>query len=96
MANIIVCSAAEIDYTESLRWYAQRNTKAANDFETEFDLALQQIMANPERFPACDDRHRYFLLRRFPFRIIYRLLGDEIIIIAAAHYSRSIDYWVDR
>ena len=63
MANLVVCSAAEIDYTESLRWYSERNTKAANDFETEFDFALQQIIARPERFPSFDVRHRYFLLR---------------------------------
>lgn len=96
MAKIVVCSAAEIDYTESLKWYAERSIKAADDFETEFGLALQQIVASPDRFPSCDERHRYFLLRRFPFRIIYRALGDEIIVIAIAHSSRPIDYWAER
>lgn len=96
MANIVVCSAAENDYTESLKWYAERSVKAANDFETEFGLALHQIVASPERFPSCDARHRYFLLRRFPFRIIFRVFRDEIIVIAVAHNSRSINYWADR
>ena len=96
MAKIVVCSAAEIDYTESLKWYAERSVKAADDFETEFGVSLQQIVSSPERFPSCDGRHRYFLLRRFPFRIIYRALGDEIIVIAVAHSSRPIDYWAER
>ena len=37
MARLIICSAAETDYTESLVWYAGRSLEAANDFENEFD-----------------------------------------------------------
>ena len=96
MANVIVCSAAEIDYTESLTWYAERSVDAANDFDEEFDRAINQIADDPERFPMCDGRHRYFVLRRFPFRIVYRILGSDIVIVAVAHSSRSPDYWADR
>lgn len=96
MTNVIVCSAAEVDYTESLKWYAERSIDAANDFVAELDHALSQIASEPERFPLCDARHRYFLLRRFPFRIIYRRVRDDIVVIAVAHSSRSPDYWADR
>lgn len=54
MTNVIICSAAEIDYTESLTWYAERSLDAANDFDAEFDRALSRIAANPEQFPHCD------------------------------------------
>ena len=96
MTNVIVCSAAEIDYTESLMWYAERSVDAANDFDAEFDRPLTQIASDPERFPLWEARHRYFLLRRFPFRIIYRFVRGEIVVIAVAHSSRSPDYWADR
>jgi len=96
MANVIVCSAAEVDYTESLKWYALRSIEAANDFDAEFDRAIAQIADTPERFPMCDSRHRYFLLRRFPFRVIYRIAASDIVVIAVAHGSRSPDYWANR
>jgi plasmid stabilization system protein ParE len=96
MANLIICSAAEVDYTESLTWYAERSTDAANDFDAEFDRAISQIAREPECFPMCDSRHRYFLLRRFPFRIIYRIVASDIVVIAVAHGSRSPDYWATR
>ncbi|WP_417732786.1 type II toxin-antitoxin system RelE/ParE family toxin [Rosistilla oblonga] len=96
MANVTICSAAEDDYTESLKWYAERSIETANDFDAEFDRALSQIADAPERFPKCDSRHRYFLLRRFPFRIIFRIEGADIAVIAVAHGSRSPDYWTDR
>jgi plasmid stabilization system protein ParE len=73
-----------------------RRIEAANDFDAEFNRAITQITADPERFPMCDVRHRYFLLRRFPFRIIYRITNSEILVIAVAHGSRSPDYWTSR
>ena len=96
MTSVIICSAAEVDFTESLKWYAERSIEAANDFDAEFDRAMSQIAADPERFPMCDARHRYFLLRRFPFRIIYRITNSEIVVIAVAHGSRSPGYWANR
>ncbi len=96
MARLIICSAAETDYTESLVWYAGRSQDAANDFDNEFDQGIDQILSDPRRFPLCDARHRYFLMRRFPFRIIYRIDGEDVIVIAVAHTARSPDYWMDR
>ena len=96
MAKLIFSAAAEGDYFESLTWYAERSVDAANDFDAEFDRALAQIASDPERFPLCDVRHRYFLLRRFPFRILYRMIHDDVVVIAVAHSARSPEYWADR
>jgi plasmid stabilization system protein ParE len=96
MVSLTICSAAEDDFTESLRWYAEHSVEAANDFDAEFDRALEAIARAPERFPQCDERHRYFLMRRFPFQVIYRVQGEQIAIIAVAHTSRSPDFWSHR
>jgi plasmid stabilization system protein ParE len=96
MASLIICSAAEADYAESLCWYAERSLEAADEFDQEFHRALDQIFSDPSRFPQCDSRHRYFLMRRFPFRIIYRMDGDNVVVIAVAHTARSPDYWGKR
>ena len=96
MTNVIICSAAEVDYTQSLKWYAERSIEAANDFDAEFDRAISQIAEDPKRFPRCDSIHHFFLLRRFPFRIIYRIVASDIVVIAVAHGSRSPKYWANR
>jgi len=96
MAEVLVCSAAEADFAESLKWYADRSIAAANEFDAEVDRAVSEIAADPERFPLCDSRHRYFLLRRFPFRIIYRISRATVVVIAVAHGSRAPDFWANR
>lgn len=96
MSKLVVCSAAERDYTESLRWYYEHSIEAARDFDAEFDRPLREISKDPERFPRCDQRYRFFLMKRFPFQIIYRTIGKDCVIIAVAHASRSPDYGHNR
>ena len=97
MSKVLLAAGAEADYAESLGWYAERSIGAAAGFEAEVSRALEAIAADPERFPRCDDRHRYYLLRRYPFQIIYRRLSEEsLLVVAVAHGSRRPRYWSDR
>ncbi|WP_102017610.1 type II toxin-antitoxin system RelE/ParE family toxin [Rhodopirellula islandica] len=48
------------------------------------------------RFPKCDARHRFYLLRRFPFRVIYRVDGEDVVVVAVAHGSQDPNYWATR
>jgi toxin ParE1/3/4 len=96
MIDLIVCSAAEDDYAEALSWYAQRSIQAAERFDAEFNEALQTILSNPERFPRCDDRHRFYLMRHFPYQVIYRQHENHLLVIAVAHTARRPRYWSGR
>lgn len=94
MADVLITKAAEHDYTESLSYYARRSADAAEGFELEFSEALAAIESHPDRYPMCDERHRYYLLRRYPFQIIYRQHADDrVLIVAVAHASRRPEYW---
>jgi len=37
------------------------------------DAALNDIAADPERFARIDSRHRGCMVKRYPFRIVYRI-----------------------
>jgi len=97
MGEVLITDGAEEDYTESLRWYADRSKRAAEWFQAEFARALEAIAANPDRYPLCDDRHRFYLLKRYPFQVIYRKASEEqLLIVAVAHTSRRPGYWSER
>jgi plasmid stabilization system protein ParE len=97
MAEPNITAGAEEDYTESLRWYAKRSARAARRFDAEFARALEAIAANPDTYPRCDDRHRFYLMKRYPFRLIYRQEPDgRILVVAVAHTSRRPGYWLER
>jgi toxin ParE1/3/4 len=77
-------------------WYAERSRAAAVAFVDEVDDALQKIAAEPDRWPQHTHGTRRYLLRRFPFLVIYRVVDKRVQIIAIAHARRRPGYWRSR
>ena len=96
MVELVISSPAEQELADTVSWYLERSIAAAASFEDEFNRAIQSIAADPMRNPKCDSRHHFYLLRRFPFRIIYRLVGETVWVICVAHTSRKPEYWDGR
>lgn len=77
-------------------WYAERNPSAANSFMFALDHAVREIRSNPERWPLHLHGTRKFLLRHFPYAVIYRQTATAVQIIAVAHGRRRPGYWKTR
>ena len=77
-------------------WYYARNPSAAAAFLVEIDRAVEEILEAPERWPRFLHGTRRFVLRRYPFSVVYRLTDPTILIIAFAHGRRRPGYWRTR
>lgn len=78
------------------RWYRERNEAVAKAFLAELDRAVQLISDDPMRWSAYLDRTRRFLLRKFPFSVIYHHSDVAVMILAFAHERRKPGYWKNR
>jgi plasmid stabilization system protein ParE len=96
MFPIELLAGAHKDFDESFDWYAARSMGTALRFTDVVNAALDEIARDPERFARIDERHRERLVKRFPFRVIYRVVEERIIIVAIAHAKRNPDYWAMR
>jgi plasmid stabilization system protein ParE len=77
-------------------WYRERSATASAAFVAELERSVVQIGNSPERWPPHGHGARRFLLRRFPFSVIYRVGPVEVEIIAVAHGRRRPNYWQGR
>jgi plasmid stabilization system protein ParE len=97
MDEVLISAAAEREYADSLKWYAQRSRQAAEGFQLAFAAAISAIEGHPTQNPLIDRQHRAYMLRGYPYRLIYRSTIDcNWLIIAVAHTSRDPDYWRER
>jgi toxin ParE1/3/4 len=88
---------ASAEYDAAFDWYLERSPDAALRFDAEVDRALAQIIQAPQRWAAGPHPTRRFLLRQFPFTLIYRERSSgDIQILAVAHTSRKPRYWKER
>jgi plasmid stabilization system protein ParE len=84
------------DAESAARWYAERSSSAATGFAEEVDAAIAAIEQNPEAWPSYDHGTRHYLLRRYPFSVVYRVEETRILVVAVAHGHRRPRYWASR
>ena len=96
MPNVEFHPAARTELTGATDWYLARSTTASAEFVREIEHAIERIAESPERYPVTRKGQRRFVLLKFPFDLVYRILEDRIEIIAVAHHSRRPGYWKAR
>jgi toxin ParE1/3/4 len=59
----------------------------------EVDRVVQLLLDNPAAGAQVDANLRHFVLRRFPFSVVYAETPDGLYIVAIAHGSREPACW---
>lgn len=87
--------AAAREAKSARRWYRidQDAPEAARRFQAMLQRALSQIAEAPERWPVLVDDLRKRPLRGFPYRVIYQVRGDHVLVVAVMHERRRPEYW---
>jgi plasmid stabilization system protein ParE len=80
------------------QWYEARRENLGLEFIAEVRQALTSIANLPDTWPIvrAESRARRFVLRRFPYAIVYIHLEAEIRVLAVAHTSREPGFWRTR
>jgi toxin ParE1/3/4 len=75
------------------QWYRERNEIASARFQRELDRAVDLISERPSTGSPYLSGTSRVLLRRFPFFVVFRVLGYNVQIVAVAHARRRPGYW---
>ena len=55
-----------------------------------------EVIADPERFAKSVSECRYVRVARFPYVVLFDLVGQELQLIGVLHTARSIEKWRER
>ena len=88
--------AASAELIEAARFYEARSDGLGHAFLDAVEEALTALRDNPMlgRPDACG--RRKWLVRRFPYLIVYRVERPILHVLAIAHTSRKPNYWEPR
>ncbi|SRR5260370_17952392 len=90
-------SLAFREFKDAYQWYARRSKKTARRFYEAVDQALDDIAANPTRWPVFHHHYRWLQLKKFPYVLYFRILDPyHVVIMAVAHGRRRLGYWLRR
>ena len=84
------------EYNEAALYYGDRVPGLDDDFCEEVEAGIATICEAPDRWRLIDGRVRRYIIKRFPYAMIYQFLPDRVRIIAVMHHSREPEYWKHR
>lgn len=96
MTSVKFLSLARDEVGEANRYYNVQQAGLGARFVAEVRDAAKRIAQYPLAFPIQRGEIRKCLLQRFPYKLLYAIRNDKILIIAVAHQHREPEYWVER
>jgi toxin ParE1/3/4 len=88
--------AALRELLDAFIYYTSKDRRLASDLEWEIERPINFLIEFPRAAKPIDRHHRSYRLRRFPYALIYRVEGKELVFVAVAHTARKPGYWLDR
>jgi toxin ParE1/3/4 len=87
--TVIIRPEAEDDLKEAFSWYEDKRAGLGYDFLLQVDAGVNFISRRPEVHPIEYKRTRKHLIKRFPYKIIYFIETEKIIVLAVLHGKRN-------
>ena len=90
MKHIVTISReAENDLTEIFSWYEDKRKGLGHDFLLQVEAGLRLIEQHPRAFREEYRSVRKHLIKRFPYKIIYLVEQEKVIVLGILHGKRS-------
>ena len=95
MIEVRLTDSAESEYRNAVKRYRRDSAAVAKRFKQAFYFGIDWIAEFPEAPPLCDDFHRYCILKKFPYGIVYELVDGIANVVAVTHFNQQPGYWLD-
>ena len=94
--RLIYHPEAEAELIAAAQFYENRVPALGAEFLEAIDAGAALILQDPRRWRVVEGDIRRYMLSRFPYAIYYRVLPDEVRVLAVKHHRRHPDYWRSR
>ncbi|MEW6263455.1 MAG: type II toxin-antitoxin system RelE/ParE family toxin [Thermodesulfobacteriota bacterium] len=87
--RVMIRPEAEADLIESFSWYEDKRQGLGYDFLLQVEAGLNFIIKDPAIHPPAYKGTRKHFIKRFPYKRIYLIEHETIIVLAVIHGRRS-------
>jgi plasmid stabilization system protein ParE len=89
-------TVAEVELDEATLYYEKKVPGLGAQFRDQVEHSAKQIGLFPLLYAEIRPSVRRYVLRRFPYSLVYSVEADYLFVIAVAHHKRRSQYWVSR
>ena len=96
MMSVIFHPLAEQELLDAVSYYEKQETGIGLDYLGEVEHAVNFLVRYPESGTKVRGTIRRLTLPKFPYSLLYRVVEEQIRVLAVSHHKRKPQYWVDR
>ena len=96
MSRVLFRPAAAAELDEAYVWYERERAGLGDEFLEAAQALVARLAENPLAFPVVHRDRRRAVFRRFPYSLIYRVIGDGVFVLACFHGKRNPRAWRSR
>jgi len=85
--------AAELEMEHAYDYLESQRSGLGDDFSVDLEAGVRQIAEHPMRWPEEEPGFRRYRLRRFQYKLIYRIREDQAEIVSVWHLARMPAGW---
>jgi len=93
---VILHPEAQQELRNAALYYEQQELGLGGRFVDATQSGFRQIERSPFTWRCIRGDIRRFLVKTFPYGIVYAPVDDQIFILAVMHLKREPDYWFGR
>ena len=94
--KIIIHELAAKEFNDSIEWYELQSRGLGRKFKKAVVETVNKVKKNPTWYLTEEDKIFKVYIPGFPFKILYTINDEEIIIWAISHLHRKPWYWQNR
>ena len=87
--EVVLLEEVSIDVDEATAWYESHQVNLGIRFYFEILDQFEKLKTHPEHYGFVFKEFRQKVLAHFPFKIIFKIIGDKVIVFAVFHTSRN-------
>jgi plasmid stabilization system protein ParE len=81
----------------AVAYYNEKSAGLGDVLRSEIYEAIDRILHNPLQFVTAEGETRRCFVRRFPYSVLFRMVGDDVVrILVIRHHSRHERYGLSR
>lgn len=96
MKRLVLTPEADAEALDAHGWYEREQAGLGDAFRDELDATIRRIRWSPLAHRVVHRDLRRALVRRFPYVVLYRLMGDSVVVVAIVHGRRAPARWRTR
>jgi hypothetical protein len=84
------------DLKQAISWYDEISIELGNRFRSQVNAPFDEIALRPTFFAFAFANVRFAIVRRFPYLVLFREMGEVILVLGIFHSASDPAKWQKR